>query len=255
LPAIAGIGFQHRCRGVKKGKAFLELCAGTCRVSNALSYIGCRAESFEITRNPQENILLEVNRTSLKRRIENGEIGGIFIGITCASFSRARNGKADYSGWPPPLRGEQPPEIYGLPNLSAADQERVHAGNRLADYVAAVLRLCILHDVAVILENPLTSRLWLYPSIQKLIQKAVSCDHFHACQFGAAWKKATRLVSWNIDVSSLCVKCKGKNCCRTGLPHLILSGTAPDGEFYTAKASAYPLPFCRHLAVLLSTKA
>ena len=153
----------------------------------------------------------------------------------------------------PPLRGDSPPDIYGLPDLSPKDIDRVRLGNKLANWVVSLIKLCLQHSIPIIIENPLTSRLWIYPPLMRLLPRSSSCGHFDHCQYGASWMKHTKLVAWNADISPLLLHCHSKQnlCSRTAAPHVPLSGVGPDKIFWTAKASAYPWPFCRALAKLI----
>eukprot|EP00969_Alexandrium_andersonii_P148340 6556767-Alexandrium_andersonii.AAC.1 len=56
-----------------------------------------------------------------------------------------------------------------------------------------------------------------------LLSEAVFC----ACQYGAPYRKATRLVGWFFDVAPLARPCAGPLCSRTGLPREPLVGVGP----------------------------
>ena len=129
-------------------------------------------------------------------------------------------------------------------------------GNRLALWTASIIRLAIRYRVPITIENPMTSRLWIFPPIAKEVSRATSVIVFDACQYGTPWKKSTKLASWNIDLSPLEKRChQTANCCSaTGVPHVKLEGVDDKGEFWTAKASPYPLPFCRAFAHLLTAE-
>ena len=169
--------------------------------------------------------------------------------MTCASFSRARRGKADYSGWPPPLRDDTPSGIYGLLGLNAADRNRVRIGNLLADTVCKFIDLCIEFKVPIVIENPLTSRLWLYPPFASRMQSGCQLVVFDHCQFGSEYRKPTQLACWNVDLSHLARRCcpREGSCDQTCKPHVILSG-ASKGEFKTSWGSPYPLGFATAIA-------
>lgn len=229
---------------------FLECCAGTCRLARACCHVGIPSESYEITRDKHEDICSGNFLVSLKKRISLKHVLGIWLGITCASFSLARRGKPDYSGWPPPLRSSDSVGIWGLPNLNARDRERVRLGNRLAQRAAAIIRLCVAAKIPVFLENPANSRLWIFPPISNLICHASQISVFHQCQYDSPYKKPTKLVMWNFTSQPLALQCTGSSACsRTRLPHEQLSGIDPvTKEFRTAQASAYPWRFAEIFA-------
>ena len=168
---------------------------------------------------------------------------GLRFGIACASFSRARRGKPG-SSMPQALRGDAPDTLWGLPNLPPHDQKKVDLGNSLARYMMCLIRLAVKYRCPLVIENPLTSRLWALPQMQVLLRSATVVT-LHACMFGAPWKKPSRLAGWNVDLSALEQKCCGKTVCsRSGRPHEVLSGFRNKGDFKTALASAYEREFC-----------
>jgi len=240
--------------------AFLECCAGSCRLAQSSASLGIPSESYEILRDKREDICSYIFLKNLKSRIANKYVCGVWLGITCASFTLARRGNPDYSGWPPPLRSNDPEGIYGLPNLNAKDKERVRLGNRLANRAAVIIRLCRDANVPVFLENPASSRLWIFPPILRLLSSASQLETFHQCQYDSPYKKQTQIAMWNFVSTQLAKKCTGSQtlCSSSQKPHVVLSGTDPaTGEFRTSQASAYPWKFarlfaselCRHVRV------
>jgi hypothetical protein len=239
--ARAGHGFGQRHLVGSFKKRFLELFAGTCHLSSAFASAGYQAESWEIARSTKEDILSPSNSTALFARLRSGAFAAVWLGLTCGSWTLARRGKPDYSGWPPPLRSKE--RIWGLPGLSAADERRVQAGNATAIWAAKFFAEAARRGVPVALENPASSRLWSCPPILALLERYGS-ELVHQCQHGTPWKKATRLLRANWNLTNTAKKCSGKLCSRTGLPHAILSGVAK-GNFLTAAASPYPKALCR----------
>lgn len=258
-PAVKGVhGFIHRPSSAvmaKSPRVMMELCAGTCRVAKSFTKKGWRAESFEITRSTDEDILAAMNTSMIHSRVISGTTDLIFIGMTCASFTTARRGKRGPGrpGFPPPLRDDSDAGIYGLPGLSPADALRVLAGNELAKWTAELIELCIKHKTVLVMENPQKSRIWKFPPIKSLLPQASSSDDFDHCQHGAEWRKRTKLVSWGKDMSGAFPRCQmRKGCCSaSGKPHVELSGIGVQGkQWRTAEGSAYPVGFCDHFASL-----
>ena len=71
---------------------------------------------------------------------------------------------------------------------------------------------------------------------------------FVHCQYGAAYRKRTRLLVFNGPAFKLRV-CTGHGICsRTGLPHEQLTRLDANGQWSTSKAQVYPLGVCRALA-------
>ena len=96
----------------------------------------------------------------------------------------------------------------------------------------------------------MTSRLWVLPPMMKLLKKPqVHVVDVDFCQFGTRWRKSTKLVFGNVQAEALeglaKRRCHGRGCCsRTGKPHIVLSGTAPNGKFWTLIAQPYPKQLC-----------
>jgi len=157
--------------------------------------------------------------------------------MPCTSFSIAR--KKDGKG-PGPLRSRE--FLWGLPNLSPADQKKVSIGNRLLMFSMRLLQLCEHVGIPYILENPESSLAWSMPPMQSFLRRfapfVVGLDY---CQFGEPWKKPTQLIS-NFDISSLSLRCNTfqQRCSRTQRPHVPLTGVDDAGIFMTLRAQPYP---------------
>ena len=243
-------GFVHE--RLKKGKALsagasVELYGGCCGISRAIARHGGVAESYEILRSAKEDLTMPSQRRSLFARVRDRRLRSLWIGITCASWSRARRAPA-WSRMPHALRDDHE-HIYGLPGLSERDQLRVNDGNDSLSFVAKLIRLCLRHDVMVVVENPGGSRLWIAPEMASLLPRAASDHMVDYCAFGTEWRKTTRLVSWCQPLARLPPRCSGKKgfCSFSGCKHVQLEGFA-GGQFKTAAASAYPVKMCRLLA-------
>ena len=249
-------GFKHEIVArpgvaVKDKRCVVELCAGTCRIAQACARAGVPSQSFEIERNRIEDICSKHFRCNFEINAKKNSYRAIWIGMTCASFSLARRGKPDYSGWPPPLRASDKSGIWGLGGLNQKDQWRVRLGNRLGMRVAWVIRMCRRYAIPVFLENPVKSRLWIFPPIARLLNHCSQDDYFDHCQYGSNHKKSTRVAVWNFESQMPFEKCSGKRgvCSKTGVKHVPLSGIDPEShEFRTARASAYPVSFATRWA-------
>ena len=79
-------------------------------MAEAFSAQGVGSSSFEVTRD-NEDVLLPANTTRLLEDMKSGRLLAGWSGIPCASWSLARRGPADYSGYPPPLRDSTPAGI------------------------------------------------------------------------------------------------------------------------------------------------
>ena len=129
----------------------------------------------------------------------------------------------------------------GLPGLSPKDRHRVALGNRQARWLVDIIRVCRRLCVPIVVENPASSRLWLY--LGRLLGKPSSDTVFNHCRYGASFSKPTRLWSWNVDLSALGLRCSVKVCVASGKPHVTLSGS--DGRaFRTSCGAENPPAFC-----------
>jgi hypothetical protein len=196
-----------------KGKALssgvsVELYGGCCGISRAIARHGGVAESYEILRSAKEDLTLPSQRRALFSRVRQGLVRSLWIGITCASWSRARRAP-QWSRMPHALRDDVD-HIYGLPGLSERDQLRVTDGNDSLFFVAKLIRLCLRHNVMVVVENPGSSRLWIAPEMASLIPRAASDNMVDYCAFGTEWRKRTRLVAWCQPLVRLPPLCSGQ---------------------------------------------
>ena len=89
------------------------------------------------------------------------------------------------------------------------------------------------------------------PCIVKLAQMTsyseARCDY---CMFGMPWKKPTKFIGFNVNLSRLeHYRCRGLRgiCARTGKEHQRLSSTQ-DGKNLTMLAQPYPRGLCREVA-------
>ena len=143
---------------------------------------------------------------------------------------------------------------WGRPDLSLANQRKVNFGNATLLATAQIVSSCVFHGVPVAVENPLTSLAWNAPLMSDLCQLP-SCQvaTLHQCQYGAPWKKPTRLCCWGAGHFSpqLCKVCKSRNgkCSRSGKFHVKLQGKKPGTQInWTSLAAAYPKQLSRAIA-------
>ena len=174
---------------------------------------------------PPHNVLEPSVVRGILYFIRQGRVLLIWLGMPCATFSRARR----YAGlWPGPLRDSQ--HMWGLPYLSYKDSCKLREGNQLVHFALKLLQLCEEYNVPFVLENPLTSYVWDLPRQFSFKQHtgALYCD-LDFCMYGEVWKKPTRFLYKGIDLTSLHIRCNGtyKICSRSNRPHFALSGRLP----------------------------
>ncbi len=148
---------------------------------------------------------------------------------------------------PVALRGSADDQFLGLQGLSEPDTQKLQTGNELAVWTAKTIKLAIRHRVPVILENPASSMLWLFPPIRQLLKLGTS-SVVDMCAFGTSYKKPTRLQTWHVSLQALEQRCSGrgpsKPCQFSKRPHVPLSGPSSNCAWSTSSAAAYPPLLC-----------
>ena len=244
-----GLGTWHVPKKIKSTDIVCELMAGTRRIAQAAAKAGLHACSFEIDGHPEQDVLSNVNTAWVDQHIDNRKLALLWIGLVCASWSRARRNTSGKPGFPPPLRDSHK-FIMGLPDLSPRDVQRVKDGNRQMRWAARRFRRAAAHQIACVIENPEGSRLWETPEFKSLMKRHPHVV-IHYCAFGTSWRKATRLLFCHIELQDLVkFRCQGRGVCSyTGLPHQQLSGAdVQTKRLWSSIASAYPPKLCSEVA-------
>lgn len=230
----------------------VELFAGCANLSHACCREGFRALSLDILYGPGCDLLKSSVVSKLFHFLRNNWVALVWLGMPCNSWSRAR--KYDDLG-PPPLRDDDE-YLWGLPNLSKADQRKVQQGNQLLMATYNIIQYCIKHNIPWALENPWTSRAWLTSPLQELLRSG-QLQRVDFCQFGTPWRKATGIMAspdaWLKPIMVSCEPANGR-CSKTGRKHIILQGTDASGTFLTMRAQPYPKGMCKKIAIQLKSK-
>jgi len=218
----------------------LELFAGKGLWSKTAHSFGYGCISLDIAFGPECDLLNPRVQAVVKGWLSSGLICVVWLGTPCSSWSRARH---DFNGGGP--RNQE--FIFGLKDLSVADQHRVDVGNKSLRFSLQIIRVCIRMRIICCLENPLTSWMWSAPPLQLLSLKGhLSITDY--CQFGTPWRKSTKVLVFNINTEQLPQnRCVGKHhlCSTTGKPHVILSGIHPTRNIpWTKVAEPYPKKWC-----------
>jgi hypothetical protein len=233
-----------------RGDLFLDIFGGTAGVAKAVSLKGPAAYVFDLTYS--FDILKPRNLRALLDLIAGGRVRGVCLASPCETFSAARRAPR-WSSYPSALRSKE--HILGLSGLNEREQFLCEQGNQLMLATARIARACIKYDIPWVLENPLSSLIWLAPPISRLLSHAnVQQTIVHQCQYGTPWKKPTRLYLGGLSAELLSCTCrqKGKTCSATGKPHYVLSGTTKSG-FRTQAAKEYPSLLCAAIANSFAT--
>ncbi|CAE7838062.1 URC1 [Symbiodinium sp. CCMP2592] len=234
-----------------RGELFLELFAGTARMSKAFARLGLQVLavdsvkpsgvaglSLDLAQPPSQKLVLDLLRSK--------RIFAVHLAPPCGTSSAARNIYAG-AGSPQPLRSPLHPD--GLPTLGFLQRQRVRAANRLYQFTALVIRACIEADICWSLENPQSSLFWLCTPIQSLWKDNKDKIHFgtfDSCVYGGARRKATTFWSSAKSVTALTLRC------HPGLNHVHLPWGKSGSVWSTAEEAAYPQALRRHWAALLT---
>ena len=225
----------------------LELFAGSGRFSAAARKHGWGTVALDISQGPEGDLTDPLVVEVVCGWLSSGCVAICWLGTPCSSWSRARH---DINGHGPRTRQS----IYGVPNLSKADQERILLGNLTMRSSAKMINVARRSGTVCVLENPFSSLLFYAPPIARIAPKA-SRLVVDFCRFGTRWRKRTMLLVWNAgDVSEHSRLCQGRKgiCSQSGKHHLILKGLDPSSHMpWTKIAEPYPPRLCHHVVSVL----
>ena len=231
-------------QGDLQGQALLSLFGGASEVAKAFSRRGGCAAVLDVAYSSVNDLSRMSAWTSIAKSVSCFDAVG--IDIPCNTWSRARRAPKG-SRMPQALRGDDPESIFGLQELNERDQEKVRRANNMLFGACKVIRKCLRLGKCGYLENPLSSRIWKTPQLQRLLQDhRVQFVKTHLCMYGTQWKKPTGILFWNCQAAQL-LKCQGKFACsRTSKPHVQLTGVKGN-KFLTELAQVYPRLFAEDL--------
>ena len=242
---------------LKNDAFFLEICAGSARVTSCLQHLGLKA-SFGVDHKRQKNAgrLLVADLTSKEGQalcwkwIRSPNCVGIFVAPPCGTCSRARgipirlpHGKTIPG--PMPLRSDQFPD--GLPSLVGVNRVRVNAANALYKFIIEICLFCINAGLTVCIENPRSSIYWRTSFFRPLVPLLTFTIH-QACAYGSQRPKWTALAHNTITLKNLNLICPGLSA--THKHHTW--GLVDSKTFSTAEETAYPMKLAFHIALFLT---
>ena len=124
----------------------MELFAGEEGLTRAVASLGVPCgEGIELSKGPEYDLLDPGTRQYIVGLIQRGQILCVWLGTPCSAFSIARR---------------------GVQNLEAA-REKDLLGAQHAWFSSEVIRNCLKSNVAFVLENPFTSRLWGFEPVME----------------------------------------------------------------------------------------
>ena len=224
----------------------IEVFSGTGSLARALRTLGFLVLEVDVKHGQCGDVLCPAVKRALFKLLQLNVVSAVHVGVPYSSFSGARN---RVNG---PKFSRSIDEIRGAPNLSILDQKKVDVGNALASFSAHFARTCLYKKIPFTLENPYSSLLWKFPDVYRLLlDDRMKFDFTDFCMDGKLWRKRTGILSYLVDISSICSKCcsSSGSCMRTHRQHQQLIGTTPKGVFLTLIAESYPSKLCRKWAL------
>ena len=171
-----------------------DLMAGpNAPLSKAFLWCGWACITVDWLLDPSHDLSHPLRQASLHDQLQ--AVCFMSVAMDCSTKSRAREIPrqfADGRPAPKPLRSEQHPE--GLPNLSAANAERVRVDNQACHFVLEEVKQLAARGGASVRENPWRSLHWHLPMEREMMKKGPWRDkHYSACVFAGARCKSQRL--------------------------------------------------------------
>ena len=125
----------------------------------------------------------------------------IHLGPPCSSFSMAVNRFTMHA-----MRSWDQPD--GFECLTQVQRDKVTLGNALARVAIFIATAQIQVGMFFCLEQPESSLMWRFTPMQEFMdEKQVFFYTFHACAFGAPWKKPTAILTNFMDLAALQLYC------------------------------------------------
>ena len=207
-----------------KHHVFLELFAGRGVLSRCLRSKGYGVISLDVANSPLEDLCNRVVFDVIRGWLSSGAVLGVWLGTPCTTWCFAHNA--------PVVRLRS--HIFGKPRLIARHHETAAFGNYTMLFSARVIALCIRLGVPCFLENPHSSMLFKAPAIAELLGDTC-CQSFVSdyCQYGARWRRTTRVCTWlstSEAPSRRCCGSGGQPCPRSQQKHIRLSDRSAQGS-------------------------
>lgn len=166
--------------------------SGAGGVAHQVRRLGFCAKEWDIEHGNRFDLMKPTVVKRLLKDIAAGRILAATLSPPDTSFSTARD-RAKV------LRSEQFP--WGLPRhlLSEHESQRVILGNSWFETCFKVISCLQSYRVPWILEHPASSKRWFLPPMTPLLEQCLLLE-VDLCQFGAPWKKRTKLLCGNFDL-------------------------------------------------------
>jgi len=222
---------------------FLELWSGTCGLTKAMNAAGAESlQGVDVEITPSED-LLDLNFVELVLKlVRSGMFTLVHMGLVCTTYSVAAKPAYRFRD------GEGFTCMMG--GLSSHKKEKVAIGDWFLHLALAIYEIQISLGKYASIENPGTSMLWhVRQMVQFISTHGLMLIPFDMCEYGAAFKKYTRLLC-----NHPCFEGLQRRCTRSHI-HEVLAGSVfceRAGRWIsrTKLAQEYPLEFNRKYASL-----
>ena len=185
-------------RGIEKPPAFVydlaEVFSGAAVVSSAAGKLGLViCPPIDISLSPMYDVEKAFVLSWLSFMISEGRLGSVVVEPPCTTFSIMRR---------PALRSKDVP--FGF----CTTHRQTSNGNLLAQRAFQLIYLCLIYDIAGLLETPFSSLLKHLPSYRSLLQHPrVSFCRTDSCMLGSIHLKSFRFLAVNACLRRLRVRC------------------------------------------------
>ena len=222
---------------------FVELCAGSAKLSDAVKQFGYNIVAVDHDKNRHSPrcklVQLDLSHQHawdmLDFLLERVLVAGVHMAPPCGTCSRARGiPLADGSQGPQPLRSTEHP--LGLPTLNQRDRQRVFLANQIYKFCGEYVRKLQQAGIPWTIENPTNSLMWDLEYFTWAVANGFFVN-MHACAYGSSRKKLTSFLCSHREFSKLELYCDGRH------EHQPW-GIAEDGSFSTALEAEYPRAMC-----------
>ena len=232
---------------ISKGQGlFLELWCGTAGLTRAITALGFECLGGVDVCHPEAEDLLDLGFVELLLKVVRARIFRlVHMGVVCTTFSIAARPAYRYrddEGWTC--------TFGGLPEHKRA---KAAIGDRFVHLAVAISEIQLDGGNSISIENPGSSLFWSVRAVYALMKRwNLFLFAWDMCQFGAPFKKFTKLLT---DIAELCKLVR--RCCRTHI-HEVLSGATYDeasGKWQsrTKLAQEYPPALCEAYARIVTS--
>ena len=216
---------------------FLDVCSGAAApLSATLADRGVCCLPVDIIREPEAgDLLLDENFDRLLRIASSGLVRFAHASPVCSDFSRIKDAN---DGGPKPIRTAEFPE--GLPDLTAAEQQRLATSKLLLERCVALLDAVFSAGGHVSLEQPRNALSWLCHEVQEFL-KRISADLnvVPACSVGVSVHKHWLFASsWRLCSPWL----------HGAITAMLSILMCVDGHWLSQSTAAFPEQLCQRFA-------